>query len=124
MISWKKILTYGLFLFAVQFVIGMAAGFFSPGTSSLFSSGDIAAFFAGLAIFTHLSIRQTARTLLHAFLVLSVYWVLSIAAGVMLSPLLGHVPFLLIALEWLSLFVAMVAGMMLGLFLRHRKVSA
>jgi hypothetical protein len=120
--NWRKILAYGAYLFVAQWTIGMADGYLFPGNRALFSfsAGDAASLIVSAAIFAHLAIRQYVRPLSHAFLALLICCAASYALGTALSSVLGSVPFLVVALGWLSFLVAMLAGVSIGNVFRRR----
>lgn len=122
--NWRRILAYGVLLFVAQWTIGIADGFFFPRQSGLFPGLGLVSFFACMAIFAHLAYRQKIRPLAHGSLALIAYCAASLALGDALSNLLGSIPVLRLALEWLSLVVAMLAGVAMGSVFRRNVSSA
>jgi hypothetical protein len=113
-VNWKKIVTHGIAVSLVQLTAGIAEGYFYPQPGTLFSVFSAVSFIACVGIFGHLGAHQMHRPLAHAFLALVLYASVSLMVGVALSRLLGSVPVVLIALEWLSLVVAAVSGVAAG----------
>ena len=123
-VNWGKIAKYAAALFAAQFIIGFLEGSFSPtgagdGVPALLLS-TAASFALCGAIFTHLAARQPFKPFTHAWAALLLQVAVASLLTQVLTDWLGKASPLLLALEWLVLVCALVAGTALGSTLRHR----
>lgn len=119
---WRKVVKYAGVLLLVQFVLGIVEGFFSPvsATSPEFLLLGTAASFAGCGmVFAHLSAYQPVRPFAHAWAALFVQMALAALGELALKPWFGMAPPLLIALDWMVLVCALLAGTALGCTLRR-----
>jgi len=123
-VNWGKIAKYAAALFAAQFAIGLLEGSFSPtgvstGVPVLLLSAAASFVLCG-AVFAHLAAHQKFKPFAHAWGALLLH--VSVASGLtqVLAGWLGKASPLLLALEWLVLVCALVAGTALGSTLRQR----
>ena len=121
-INWSKILIYASVLFFAQFAIGFAEGWFSPGVIDtshiqivlLFVLSTLTSFVVCTALFAHMAIYQANRPYLHAGLSLVLYGAAFFGLSVILKPLLGSAPTLLIYFGWLTDITGLLAGVFIG----------
>ena len=123
-LDWLKIAKYAAALFAVQFTIGLLAGLFAPiggesGVAPLLL-GTAASFALCVAIFTHLAVYQQFNASGHACAALLVQITAASVLAQMLTGWLGKASPVLLALEWLVLVCALIAGTALGSTLRYK----
>jgi len=115
--NWSKVFKYAGVLFAVQFALGFAEGFFFPESTKniAFLLLDPAVSFSVCAgIFAHLSARQPVKPFAHAWAALFLQAALAVLFALALKRWLGMPPPLLLALDWLVLVCALLAGSALG----------
>ncbi|WP_043957375.1 hypothetical protein [Lysobacter sp. A03] len=127
-LDWLKIAKYAAALFAVQFIIGLFVGLFAPvggesGVAPLFL-GTAASFAFCVAIFTHLAVYQQVNASGHAWAALLVQIAAASALAQILTGWLGKASPVLLALEWLVLVCALIAGTALGSTLRYKGSQA
>ncbi|WP_369935358.1 hypothetical protein [Xanthomonas tesorieronis] len=115
--NWSKVFKYACTLLGVQFALGLAEGFFFPESTTdiAFLLLDAAvSFLVCTALFAHLSVRQPVKPLTHAWAVLFLQVALAMLFALTLKRWLGMPSPLLLALEWLVLVCALLAGSALG----------
>ncbi|QNH10621.1 hypothetical protein [Xanthomonas sp. SI] len=115
--NWSKVFKYAGVLLVVQFALGLAEGFFLPEstTNIAFLLLDAAVSFSVCAgIFAHLSARQPVKPFAHAWAALFLQAALAALFALALKRWLGTPPPLLLALDWLVLVCALLAGSALG----------
>ena len=117
--NWGRITAYALAVFAAQAAIGFLEGAFAPAGLSATLVSFFASFLVCGAIFAHLSARQSFKPLAHACAALALQIVAAIALSQVLAVWLGSIPLATVALEWLVLSLALVAGTALGSSLRR-----
>ena len=123
-VNWEKIAKYAAALFTAQFAIGFLEGSFSPtgvgvGVAVLLLSAAASFALCG-AIFAHLAAHQPFKPFAHAWAALLLQVAVASVLTQMLTGWLGKASPLLLALEWLVLVCALVAGTAFGSTLRHR----
>ena len=121
--NWAKITKHAASLLIVQVAIGFVEASFTPKNVNahtyLLLGSAIASFVVCGAIFAHLAARQASQPLAHAWLTLILQVV---AASLLLQALAdwpGSTPLLLVALEWLVLICALLAGTAVGSHVRR-----
>ncbi|MGY0613451.1 hypothetical protein [Luteimonas sp. A501] len=111
---------YALALFVAQVAIGFLEGSLGGiGTSQLFASAAVS-FLACGAIFAHLAAKQFFKPFVHAWVALILQ---GLAGAVLLFALtrrFDSVPPIALAIEWLVLVCALMAGTLLGTSWRRR----
>lgn len=115
--NWSKVFKYAGVLLVVQFVLGLAEGFFFPYSAAnlAFLLLDAAvSFFVCAGIFAHLAARQPVKPFAHAWAALFVQVALAMLFALALKRWLGMPSPLLLALDWLVLVCALLAGSALG----------
>ena len=114
-VRFIEIAKYAALLFLLQFVLGVASGFFGgdrvPDTwLSLILSA---------ALFAVLTSRDGGRPLRDAAAVLLLYLVLELLLGLLVAPFLGMPPLREFALEWLVLLLGLLFGVIIGVVIRR-----
>jgi hypothetical protein len=121
--NWARVFRYGAVLFAAHLAISLVEGLLTPQGAAApalqFMAGKSAAFLVCSALFAHLAYVQSLNPFGHALMALAV----DVGAGVMLSSLLlafggGRIYHLFVALDYVILVCALIAGTLLGLRLR------
>lgn len=115
--NWNKVFKYAGVLLVVQFVLGLAEGFFFPDSAAnlAFLLLDAAvSFFVCAGIFAHLAARQPVKPFAHAWAALFVQVALAVLFSLALEGWLGMLSLPLLALDWLVLVCALLAGSVLG----------
>lgn len=128
MINWTRIIIYAACLFLAQLAIGFSEGWLTPGTEGgdrlelvrWFAASSLVSLVVCISIFGHMGYRQVPRPFLHAGLTMAIYGVLSSVLAIALSTRLGGFPVLLVSLEWLTLAVAAIVGVIIGIAVRLR----
>ncbi|GAB3347411.1 hypothetical protein GCM10027359_31760 [Marilutibacter aestuarii] len=119
-VNWGRIAIYAAALFVAQVSIGFLEGSLAGiGPMHLVASSAIS-FLACGAIFAHLAARQCSNPFVHAWAALILQ---SLAGAVFLFALtrrLDGVPPVTLAIEWLVLVCALMAGTALGSSWRRR----
>ncbi|MGY0653096.1 hypothetical protein ACW7GZ_14805 [Luteimonas sp. A537] len=125
--NWKTIILGAAALLVAQTLVGFVEGGF--GASSVRSAlaqlllGSLASLLLTTAIFWAMATRTDARPFVHACLALTLVVALSLALASLMSYLFGTKPHLvLVAVEWITLLVALLVGTTLGI--RRRGTSA
>ena len=122
--NWAKITSHAAALLIVQVAIGFIEASFTPkqanGHTYLLLGSALASFVMCGAIFAHLAARQPSRPFSHAWLTLILQAVVASLIVQALADWSGNTPLLLVALEWLVLMCALLAGTAIGSQLRRR----
>lgn len=123
-VNWGKIIKYAAALFAAQFTIGFLEGLFSTtdaGAGAAVSLVSAAASFTlSGAVFVHFAAHQPFKPFAHAWAALVLQVAVASVLAQVLTDWLGKALSLLLALEWLVLVCALLAGTALGSTLRQR----
>jgi len=128
-INWSKIVIYSSVLFFAQSAIGFLEGFLSPGANDTtheeiglwFALSNLITIIVAASLYAHLAIYQASRPLVHASLSLALYGAASLGLFLVLKPLLGLAPTVLILLNFLVLIPGVLAGLFIGIAIRRMK---
>ena len=119
--NWKRIIAFAALLFVAEVLVGFIAGGFSGTDVTAFRRRLAVSVCLSLAlsgaVFSAMSYRQAHRPFLHALSALLLMAVLSLALAAAFPALLGSTPIVLIALDWVTLAVALIIGTSFGRYL-------
>ena len=127
MLQWTKALSYAVALFTAQLLIGFFHGLLltSDTVDRLniqLAASSLISFAACAAIFTHLAVHQSERTMEHALLALLLQFVLAAAFTILTLKWLGTPDLTTLGLELLVLFAALAMGTALGRKMRKERL--
>ena len=117
-VNWRKITAYAFALLAAQFAVGFFEGAFAPADLGTALVSCLVSFIVCGSIFAHLSTSQTFKPFAHAFAALALQVAAAVALSQPLAGWLGRAP-APVALEWLVLICALLAGTAVGSYLRR-----
>ena len=117
--NWRKVTAYAVALFAAQAAIGFFEGLFAPASVSATLVTCLASFMVCGSIFAHLSTHQPSKPFAHAWAALALQIIAAVALSQVLATWLGSIPVATVALEWLVLVFALLAGTALGSSVRR-----
>jgi hypothetical protein len=119
-VNWGRIALYAAALLVAQVAIGfLESSLASIGATQLVASSVIS-FLACGAIFAHLAAQQCFKPFLHAWAALILQSLAGAALLFALTRRLDNVPPVTLAIEWLVLVCALMAGTALGPSWRRR----
>jgi len=118
-VNWGKITAYAVALFAAQASIGFFEGVFAPASVRTTLASCLVSFIVCGIIFAHLAVHQPFKPFAHAWAALLLQIAAAAALSQALAAWLGSIPVVTVALEWLVLCFALLAGTALGSSLRH-----